>query len=76
MFILKICFVNIFLKIFLFVILFFLEFIKICDVYCFIGDNNINKICDVNVNLIIVISLYEKKSKIGYDFLIICIIIK
>lgn len=44
------------LKKFLFVILFFLEFIKICDVYCFIGDNNINKICDVNVNLIIVIS--------------------
>lgn len=60
----------------LFVILFFLEFIKICDVYCFISDNNINKICDVNVNLIIVISLYEKKSKIGYDFLIVCIIIK
>lgn len=58
------------------VILFSLEFIKICDFHCFIGDNNTNKICDVNVNSTTVISLHEKKSKTGYDFLITRAIIK
>lgn len=59
-----------------YVILFSLEFIKICDVHCFIGDNNTNKTCDVNVNSTTVISLHEKKSKTGYDFLITRTIIK